>query len=61
VPVLGIDRTVEVKVRGNGFRQLYEWLGRRHLLIVRADRREPLVVLPLRLAAEIAAAAERGK
>jgi hypothetical protein len=61
VPVLGIDRTVEVKVRGSGFRQLYDWLERRHLLIVRADRREPLVVLPLRLAAEIAAAAERGK
>jgi hypothetical protein len=61
VPVLGVDRTVEVKVRGNGFRQLYDWLERRHLLIVRADRREPLVVLPLSLAAEIAAAAERGK
>jgi hypothetical protein len=61
VPVLGIDRTVEVKVRGSGFRQLYDWLQRRDFLIVRADRREPLVVLPLRLAAEIAAAAERGK
>jgi hypothetical protein len=30
-------------------------------LIVRADRREPLVVLPLKLAAEIAAVAERKK
>lgn len=61
VPLLGIDRCVEVKVRANGFRELYSWLAQRHILIVKADRSEPLVVLPLRLAAEIAAAAERGK
>src|SRR5215469_6127009 len=61
VPLLGLDRTVEVKVRGTGFRQLYDWLEARDLLIVRADRREPLAVLPLKLAAEIAAAAERSK
>jgi Holliday junction resolvase len=61
VPVLGRDRRVEVKVRGNGFRRLYEWLDGADLLIVRADRREPLVVLPMRLAAEIAAAAEGRK
>jgi hypothetical protein len=61
VPLLGIDRTVEVKVRGNGFRELYRWLDGRDLLIVRADRLEPLVILPLRVAAEIAAAAERSK
>ena len=59
VPLLGIDRTVEVKVRGNGFRELYAWLAGRDFLIVRADRREPLVVLPLKLATEIATAAER--
>ena len=61
VPVLGIDRTVEVKVRRNGFRQLYDWLEGHHLLIVRADRREPLVVLPLHLAVEVARAAESNK
>lgn len=61
VPLLGVDRIVEVKVRANGFRELYRWLDGRDLLIVRADRREPLVVIPLRLAAEIAAAAERGR
>src|SRR5262249_51457132 len=27
VPLLGIDRRVEVKCRGNGFRQLYDWLN----------------------------------
>jgi hypothetical protein len=61
IPVIGRDLCAEVKVRGNGFTQLYEWLERRDLLIVRADRREPLVLVPLRLAAEIAAAAEHHK
>ena len=58
VPVLGRDLKCEVKVRANGFQRLYDWLTGADLLILRADRREPLVVLPLRLAAEIAAAAE---
>jgi hypothetical protein len=59
VPLLGLDREVEVKCRANGFRELYRWLDGRDLLIVRADRQEPLCVLPLRLATEIATAAER--
>jgi Holliday junction resolvase hjc len=57
VPVLNIDRVVEVKCRADGFRELYKWLVDRDILIVRADRSEPLVVLPLKLAAEIAAKA----
>jgi Holliday junction resolvase len=61
VPLLGIDRRVEVKCRGNGFRQLYEWLNGVDMLIVRADRCEPLIVLPLRLAAEIAGIVERSR
>jgi Holliday junction resolvase len=61
VPLLGVDRCVEVKVRGSGFNQLYRWLVGRDLLIVRADRSEPLVILPLKLAAEIAMAAEKRK
>jgi hypothetical protein len=60
VPVIGVDRVVEVKVRAKGFGQLYAWLVDRDILIVRADRSEPLVILPLRLAAEIAAKAEAG-
>ena len=59
VPLLGIDRRVEVKVRGNGFREIYQWLNGAELLVVRADRCEPLVVVPLRLATEVAALAER--
>jgi len=61
VPVLGIDRRVEVKCRGKGFRELYKWLDGADLLIVRADRRELLVVIPLNLAVKIATAAERAK
>jgi hypothetical protein len=57
VPILNVDRVVEVKCRADGFRELYRWLIDRDILIVRADRSEPLVVLPLRLAAEIAAKA----
>jgi hypothetical protein len=52
---------VEVRCRGNGFRELYRWLDGADFLIVKADRPEPLVVLPLKLAAEIAALAERAK
>ena len=57
VPVLNIDRVVEVKCRADGFRELYRWLTDRDLLIIRADRSEPLVILRLKLAAEIAAKA----
>jgi len=59
VPLLGVDRRLEVKCRGNGFRRLYEWLGDRDLLIVKADRLDPLIVIPFTLALEIARAAER--
>ena len=61
VPLLGRDLCVEAKARKDGFRELYTWLRDRDLLVVKADRREPLVVLPLRLAIEIATAAERGR
>jgi hypothetical protein len=54
VSLLAVDRAVEVKCRANGFRQLYDWLDQRDVLIIKADRREPLVVVRLSLAAEIA-------
>lgn len=59
VPLIGADRVVEVKCRANGFKELYRWLVERDILIVRADRSEPLVILPLKLAAEIASAADK--
>jgi Holliday junction resolvase len=61
VPLLGVDRRVEVKARGNGFRQLYDWLNGADLLIVKADRNQPLVIVPFRLAIEIANAAENSR
>jgi Holliday junction resolvase len=61
LPLLGVDYRVEMKTRANGFRELYAWLDGADLLIVRADRKPPLVVIPLELAARIALAAERSK
>ena len=61
VPILGRDHVVEVKVRATGFSQLYAWLDGRDMLVVRADRKEPLVIVPLALAIAIATAAERNK
>ena len=61
VPLLGADHVVEVKVRADGFRELYRWLERRDILVVRADRREPLVVVRIALATKVAGAAERAK
>jgi hypothetical protein len=61
VPVLGRDLRGEAKCRGNGFNRLYDWLEDRDFLVLRADRRELLVVVPLKLAAEVAVMAERGR
>lgn len=61
VPILGRDLVVEAKARANGFARLYSWLEGRDVLVIKADRRNALVVLPLRLAAEFAIAAERRK
>jgi Holliday junction resolvase len=38
-----------------------DWLGDHDFLIVKADRAEPLVIIRLKLATEIAAIAERAK
>jgi hypothetical protein len=54
VPMRGRDLCVEVKARADGFRELYGWLNDRDVLIVKADRQEPLVVVRLSLAAEVA-------
>jgi Holliday junction resolvase len=54
LPLLGRDLRVEVKARADGFSNLYSWLTERDVLIVKADRQEPLVVVWLSLATEIA-------
>ena len=58
LPLMGRDLCVEVKARADGFRELYCWLNQRDVLIVKADRQEPLVALRLSLAAEIAKTAD---
>ena len=40
--------TVEVKLRADGFKQIYQWLGENDLLIIKADRKEPLAIQPLK-------------
>lgn len=39
---------IEVKVRANGFKALYTFLDDNDYLVVRADRKEPLIVMPLK-------------
>jgi len=38
----------EVKVRGTGFKQIYDWLGDNDILLIKSDRNEWLVVQPLK-------------
>jgi len=47
--MLGQDHQAEIKCRANGFKQLYAWLEPVNLLIVCADRRDPLAVVPMSL------------
>jgi hypothetical protein len=54
VQLLGVDRAVEVKCRAAAFNQIYAWLDNRDALIIKSDRKQPLVVVRLSLAAEIA-------
>jgi Holliday junction resolvase len=61
VPLLGRNLRCEVKCRANGFRELYKWLDGADALILRADRRGLLVVVPIEFAAEVMTAAERAK
>ncbi len=54
LPLAGRDLCMEVKARADGFHDLYGWLDSRDVLIVKADRQEPLVILRMSLVAEIA-------
>ncbi len=57
-PVLGSDWRVEAKCRADGFAQVYKYLGLNDALIIKSDRRRPLVVLDLRRALAILNAKE---
>jgi hypothetical protein len=52
LPLTGRDLCVEVKARADGLCKLYGWLDGRDVVVVKADRHEPLVVARLALAAE---------
>lgn len=41
------NELAELKKRGNGFKQLYDWLNESRYLIVAADRKEPLMIMRL--------------
>jgi hypothetical protein len=41
--------TGEVKVRGNGFKQIYDWLGEADILFIKADYKPYLAVVPIDL------------
>lgn len=58
VSMFGRQCRVEAKHYANGFARLYAWLRGVDFLIVRADRSEPLVVMPLKALIEIAKQAE---
>lgn len=53
LPLGDRELVVEVKHHGTSFKRLYDWLAGRDLLLVKADRKEVLIVVPLRLAVEI--------
>jgi hypothetical protein len=55
--VRGRTLRVEVKSRTKGFGTIYNWLSDREILIVKADYRPALVVLPLDLAAQLVSTA----
>jgi Holliday junction resolvase len=57
-PLLGVDRRIECKARTDGFARLYAWLSENYALVVKADRKEPLVVLRLKDALEVAKVAK---
>ena len=61
VALLNADRRVECKARAEGFATLYRWITDNFALVVKADRKEPLVILRLKDALDIAVIAERAK
>jgi hypothetical protein len=53
VTVRGRTLRTEVKSRAQGFGTIYNWLSDRDVLIIKADYKPPLVVLPPDLAAQL--------
>lgn len=53
VPGLKRDLKIEAKHHGDGFKRVYEWIEPADLLVMRADRTEPLVVMRMSLLIEL--------
>lgn len=49
----GHKRKIEVKHRAEGFREIYRWIDGNDFLVLKADRRELLVVMPASTAMEL--------
>lgn len=56
--MLGAARRWEAKIRSDGFKELYRWIGGHAGLFLRADRKETLVVLRMDDFCELVARAE---
>ncbi len=61
LPILGVDRKLEAKIRRNGFSQIRRWLAGNYALVYRADRSEPLITLRLDDFAQLAIAADKNR
>jgi hypothetical protein len=53
LPLCGRELIVEVKHHGSSFKRLYDWLTGRDLPLIKADHKEVLIVVSLRLAVKI--------
>ncbi len=61
VPVLGIDRKFECKLRAEGFKEIYKWLHGNFGLFIKADRMAPLAVVRVSDLVDILITAEGNK
>lgn len=61
VPILGIDRRLEAKIRRHGFSQIRRWLAGNYAVVYRADRDDALITLRLEDFAALAIAADRNR
>lgn len=44
---LGQPKTLECKKRADGFKEIYKWLDDHDGLVIAADRKQPIICLPL--------------
>ncbi len=45
--IIGDSLKCEVKARKDGFKQIYNWIKENDFLIVKADRKSPLVIMDI--------------